>query len=241
VSRVAVLFSGGLDSAVLLAHEARSAFAHPLYVSTGLAWEAQERPVAASLVATPPFAGRTAPLANLDFTVRDLYPASHWAVTGHPPAYDTPDEDVYLTGRNLVLITKGAIYCAQHGIERLVLGPLAGNPFPDARPEFLAAMARAASLGLDHPLDVVAPFSTLHKADVIRLGVELGVPLDRTLSCMNPGSGRRAQEPRTLRQDSAGDEGGVVHCGACSKCRERQDAFREAGVDDPTPYLVRRR
>ena len=240
MSRVAVLFSGGLDSAVLLAHEARSAFAHPLYVSTGLAWEAQERPIAASLVASPPFGGRTAPLAYLDFTVRDLYPPSHWAVTGNPPAYDTPDEDVYLTGRNLVLITKGAIYCAQHGIERLVLGPLAGNPFPDARPEFLAAMARAASLGLDHPLDVTAPFSTLHKADVIRLGVELGVPLERTLSCMNPITRRRAQHPAAFAQSPMAGEEALLHCGACSKCRERQEAFREAGVDDSTSYRNRR-
>jgi 7-cyano-7-deazaguanine synthase len=234
-----VLFSGGLDSAVLLASETRSAFAHPLYVSTGLAWEARERPLAASLVASPPFGGRTAPLASLDFTVRDLYPASHWAVTGNPPGYDTPDEDVYLTGRNLVLITKGAIYCAQHGIERLVLGPLAGNPFPDARPEFLAAMARAASLGLDHSIEVVAPFSTLHKADVIRLGVELGVPLERTLSCMNPPAHRRAPHPSASGDGSITDDRAVLHCGACSKCRERQEAFREAGVHDPTSYLVR--
>jgi 7-cyano-7-deazaguanine synthase len=241
VSPVAVLFSGGLDSAVLLARETRSAFAHPLYVSAGLAWEAQERPLAASLIASPPFGGRTAPLAILDFTVRDLYPASHWAVTGNPPAYDTPDEDVYLTGRNLVLITKGAIYCAQHGIERLVLGPLAGNPFPDARPEFLAAMARAASLGLDHPLDVDAPFSTLHKADVIRLGVELGVPLERTLSCMNPAPHRGARHPSPFAEGSTTGDRAVLHCGACSKCRERQEAFREAGVDDPTSYRVRRR
>ena len=46
------------------------------------------------------------PIARLTFTVADLYPANHWALTGTPPGFDTPDEDVYLTGRNLVLLTK---------------------------------------------------------------------------------------------------------------------------------------
>src|SRR4051794_29324238 len=84
----AVLFSGGLDSAVLLADEARAS-AVPLYVSTGLAWESTERAIAARLLASPPFAGRVQPLVPLEFTVRDLYSPAHWAIRGVPPAYDT--------------------------------------------------------------------------------------------------------------------------------------------------------
>jgi 7-cyano-7-deazaguanine synthase len=216
----AVLFSGGLDSAVLVASEARERTVHPLYVSTGLAWEPIEREAAHRLLSTAPFDGKVRPLVPLDLTVRDVYAPSHWAIRGVPPGYDTPDEDVYLVGRNLVLLTKAAIYCAQHGIERIALGPLAGNPFPDARPEFFAAAARALSLGLERPIHVEAPFLTLHKADVIRLGHELGVSFALTVSCMNP-------------------VGGVVHCGACSKCRERQQAFAEAGIHDPTEYRAR--
>ena len=41
--------------------------------------------------------------------MRDVYPPTHWAIRGVPPAYDTPDEDVYLTGRNLVLLTKAGV------------------------------------------------------------------------------------------------------------------------------------
>jgi 7-cyano-7-deazaguanine synthase len=211
----AVLLSAGLDSAVLAAAEARATTVHPIYVSAGLAWEAQERAALDRLLATAPFA-TLAPLARLTFTVRDLYPATHWALRGEPPAFDTPDEDVYLTGRNVILLSKAAIYCAQQGIGRIAIGPLAGNPFPDATPEFFAAMARALSLGLAHDLLVDAPFARMEKSDVIRLGLELGVALELTLSCMNPKSGR--------------------HCGQCSKCRERRDAFREAGVRDPTSY-----
>jgi 7-cyano-7-deazaguanine synthase len=214
----AVLVSAGLDSVVLAAHEAREGHVHPLYIRTGLAWEPEELAALERLLSRAPLSGRLAPLTQLDFTVRDVYPATHWAVRGSPPAFDTPDEDVYLTGRNVVLLSKAALYCALHRIERIAIGPLAGNPFPDATPQFFAAMQEALSLGLAHPLEVAAPFAAMDKSDVIRLGIELGVPLQLTLSCMNPCEGR--------------------HCGQCSKCRERRDAFAEAGVDDPTAYAV---
>jgi len=213
----AVLLSAGLDSAVLAAAEARAFRVHPIYVSAGLAWEKEERTMAERLLRSPAFRD-VAPLTVLEFGVRDLYPPGHWALLGTPPAFDTPDEDVYLIGRNVMLLTKAAIHCARHGIGRIALGPLAGNPFPDATPEFFATMGKALSLGLAHPLTIATPFVTQHKVDVIRLGAELHVPFELTLSCMNPQAGR--------------------HCGRCSKCRERRDAFNEAGIADPTPYAV---
>jgi 7-cyano-7-deazaguanine synthase len=213
----AVLLSAGLDSAVLAASEARAGLVHPLYVSTGLAWERPELAALEQLLATAPFRN-TAPVARLSFTVEDVYPATHWALRGTPPGFDTADEQVYLAGRNVMLLSKAAIYCAQHGISRIALGPLAGNPFPDATPEFFASMARALTLGLNHAIAVATPFLSMEKSDVIKLGVALGVPLELTLSCMNPQQGR--------------------HCGACSKCRERRDAFHDAEVPDPTAYAV---
>jgi len=230
MSSVAVLLSAGLDSAVLAASEARRSHVQPIYVSAGLAWEAQELEALDRLLTTPPFAP-LAPLARLTFTVRDLYPPTHWALRGQPPAFDTPDEDVYLTGRNVILLSKASIYCAQHGIDRIALGPLAGNPFPDATPQFFDAMARAMSLGLAHDIRIDAPFATKDKSDVIRIGVELGVPLELTLSCMNP-------RLRSLTGASARQAPLIEHCGMCSKCRERRDAFNEARIDDPTRYAV---
>ena len=216
-----MLFSGGLDSAVLLAHEAEThEHVVPILVRAGLAWEAAEADAIARLLGVAPLAGRVAPLRTLTVDMRDVYPPSHWAVTGQPPAFDTPDEDVYLDGRNIILISKAAVLCARLGVARLAMGPLAGNPFPDATPEFFATMARAMSLGLDHPFEIAAPFATLHKDAVIQRGVTLGVPLELSLSCMNPSA------------DGA-------HCGACSKCRERQHAFRDAVVEDRTRYLAR--
>ncbi|HEU4804251.1 MAG TPA: 7-cyano-7-deazaguanine synthase, partial [Nitrobacter sp.] len=129
-----VLLSGGLDSAVLAAHEAQTSRVLPVYVSVGLAWEDAEVAMVTALLRAQVFADRTAPLTRVEFTMRDVYPPTHWAIRGTPPAYDTPDEDVYLTGRNLVLLTKAGVVAARGGAQRIALGPLAGNPFPDARP-----------------------------------------------------------------------------------------------------------
>lgn len=212
----AVLYSGGLDSTVLVASEARHGTVYPVYVRAGLAWEAEEAAAAARLLHSLSAESRIRPLVLLDCPATDTYAPTHWAIQGTPPAYYTPDDDVYLVGRNVVLLAKGGVFCATNGIHRIALGPLAGNPFPDATPDFFAAMARALSLGLSHDVEIAAPLAGLHKADVIRLGAELGVPFELTLSCMNPASRR--------------------HCGRCSKCRERRDAFNEAGLVDPAEY-----
>jgi 7-cyano-7-deazaguanine synthase len=209
----AVLVSGGLDSAVLLAMDLRDGYdVWPVHVRSHLAWEEAEATTLARLLSTPPFADRVRPLTTITVDMRDVYPPTHWAVAGHAPAYDEPDETVYLDGRNIVLTAKTAVFAARHGIERLALGPLAGNPFPDATPEFFDSMSRALSTGLNHKVHVDAPMRHMHKAEVVRAGFAMGVRLDLTLSCMSPV-----------------DAG---HCGRCNKCRERREAFVEAGVTD---------
>src|SRR5579862_5867878 len=164
----AVLLSGGLDSAVLVADEASRDLVQPIYISVGLAWEAAERAVVAAFLARAPFGIAPRPLVSLSVDMRDVYAASHWALAGRPPAYHTPDEDVYLPGRNVVLLGKAGVYCAAAGIDRLALGTLAHNPFPDATPAFRSSMADTLSLGLAHTLRIDAPYAELGKADVIR-------------------------------------------------------------------------
>jgi 7-cyano-7-deazaguanine synthase len=218
---IAVLCSGGLDSAVLVAEAAAAADAavQPIYVSVGFAWEAEERAMLERLLAAPPFEQRVLPAVHLRFDMSHVYPPTHWAIRGEPPAFDTPDEDVYIDGRNVILLSKAAVYMARNRIARVLIGPLAGNPFPDATPEFFGALAGALSLGLAAPIAIEAPFAGLEKSDVIRRGVDLDVPFELTLSCMQPRDG--------------------LHCGRCSKCRERRDAFHHADVADPTAYAVK--
>jgi 7-cyano-7-deazaguanine synthase len=210
-----VLFSAGLDSAVLLAQAAadRSTRVQPVYVSTGLKWELDEVHVATRFAAS---LENVRALVTLTVEMRDVYPAAHWAIRGEAPAFDTPDTDVYLEGRNIVLLSKVAVYMASVGSDRVRLGTLADNPFPDGNRPFFDAMQHALSTGLGREIVVETPFATMHKADVIRLGASLGVKFQLTLSCMQPDQER--------------------HCGRCSKCRERRDAFNEAGIDDPADY-----
>jgi 7-cyano-7-deazaguanine synthase len=186
-------------------------------VATGLAWEAAELQALGRLLAAPVFRRRVEPLVRLEFEMRDIYTPSHWAIVGTPPDYDTPDEDVYLPGRNIVLLSKAAVFAATRGLHSIRVAWLSGNPFPDASPAFVRALERALSIGLAHDIRIEAPFAALGKADVIRRGLALGVPLEQTLSCMRPLDGR--------------------HCGLCSKCRERRDAFEEAGLEDRTAYV----
>ena len=223
----AVLLSGGLDSAVLLAEEAAAAGpkdVQPVYVSVGLAWESAEREAVASFLEAAGLGQRLRPLIQLSVDMRDVYPSTHWAIEGRPPGYHTRDEEVYLHGRNIVLLTKAGIFCAAEKIDRVVLGTLDHNPFPDATPAFRSAIATALSLGLGRDLTIEAPYSTMAKSEVVRRGVALGLPLALTLSCMNPIAGN-GTFPR--------------HCGLCSKCRERHDGFLEAAVADPTDYADR--
>ena len=188
----------------------------PVYVSTGLAWESQEREAAHRFAASLP---RVRPMTELTVDMRDVYAASHWAVRGEAPGFDTADSEVYLEGRNVILLSKVAVFMAAIGSTRVWQGTLACNPFPDGNRVFFDAMQRALTLGLGTTIVVETPFASMHKAEVIRLGQTLGVKFELSLSCMQPEAGR--------------------HCGRCSKCRERRDAFIEAGVEDPTDYATR--
>jgi 7-cyano-7-deazaguanine synthase len=213
--RVAVLASGGLDSAVLVAtmladgHEVT-----PLYVQFGLAWEDVEiahlRRFLATLTPAPQ------PLVVLELPVADVY-GTHWSLTGDGvPDERSPDEAVYLPGRNLLLLSKPSVWCAGRGVGTMALGTLAANPFPDADAEFFSAFATLASRALDEPLRVVTPFAGRTKSDVLELGRSLA--LEHTFSCIDPRGDR--------------------HCGRCNKCAERRRAFTELDVADATTYAT---
>src|SRR5947209_16985524 len=103
---LAVLISGGLDSAILLGESLRShAAVHPLYVRTGLAWEAVELAHLRRFLEAVR-GPALQPLQVLDVPVSDLY-GSHWSITGRGvPDAHSPDDAVFLPGRNVLLLGK---------------------------------------------------------------------------------------------------------------------------------------
>jgi 7-cyano-7-deazaguanine synthase len=216
---LAVLVSGGLDSAVLLAEAARAYPAvHPLYVRVGSVWEDAEADHLRRFLAA--VAGPTLrPLVTFAQPVADLL-GGHWSLSGDGvPGADTADDAVYLPGRNVLLLAKPLLWCLANRVPELATAPLAGNPFPDATPAFYAAMAGAVGMAVGGRVRVLRPYADLglHKADVLRRGI--GLPLEHTFSCLRPAAGR--------------------HCGRCNKCHERRTGFRAAGVPDPTEYAER--
>jgi len=215
---IGLLLSGGLDSSILLASllgEGRQV--QPFYIQSQLAWQREELLAVRRFlqaVASP----RLKELAVLDLPLRDLY-GEHWSVTGRdvPPA-SSPDDTVYLPGRNALLIIKAALWCRLHGIDELALAVLQSNPFSDATDAFFDAFESALDHATGGRVRIVRPFAGLDKAQVMALAK--GVPLELTFSCIAPVRG--------------------VHCGQCNKCAERSDAFRLIAANDPTEYAVDR-
>ncbi len=210
----AVLVSGGLDSAVLLGEAVRSYPAvYPLYIRTGLAWESVELAYLQRFLKAIS-APALHPLQILEQPVRDLY-GEHWSITGRDvPDADTPDEAVFLPGRNVLLLAKALLWCHLRGIPELAMAPLEANPFPDATPEFFAAFAGAIDVAVAGKVCVLTPYANLSKLDVLKRGRFL--PLGETFSCIQPMDNK--------------------HCGRCNKCAERRKAFIVAGITDPTQY-----
>src|SRR5258708_35843856 len=89
------------------------------YLSVGLAWQDAERAAVARFLDAMAFGRAVRPLISLSVDMRDVYAATHWAMQGRPPSYHTPDEDVYLPGRNIVLLGKAGVFCAAAALDRL--------------------------------------------------------------------------------------------------------------------------
>lgn len=211
---VGVLVSGGLDSAILAAHLARQhPQVQPIYIHTDVVWAYEEEAACSAFLAALKLPA-ISPLLRLTMPLGDIY-SGHWSITGQAtPDASTPDEAVFLPGRNALLLIKPIVWCQKNGVSQLALAPLASNPFDDAQPDFFTKLEEAMAAGYGAKVTLARPFSNLHKPDVMRLG--RGLPLELTFSCISPRAG--------------------LHCGACNKCHERKVAFRDADMPDKTAY-----
>lgn len=224
--RAVVLLSGGMDSATAAAWaRARWAWVGALSVDYRQrhAFELQAAArVAASLA-----------LAEHRVVQVDLHAFGGSALTDDlevPKNRENIGEGIpvtYVPARNTVLLSLLLAYAETRGAQNLVIGAnvLDYSGYPDCRPDFLRAFERVANLGTragqeGEGFRVHAPLLHLTKAGIVRLGLQLGLSFELTLSCYDPPA-----------------EG--VHCGTCDACRLRRQGFAEAGVPDPTSYAAR--
>ena len=213
---VAVLLSGGMDSTTALAHaltDADPARSLGIFVDYG------QRHIVEREAAHAVAQHYGVPLIVLDLTGFGRSVSS--ALTD--PRVEVPhghyaDDNMAITvvpNRNATMLSAAAGVCAQRGIRHLYTAVHAGDHtvYADCRPDFIKALSRATVLSCG--VEVLAPFVHMDKTAIARHGDRLRVPYHLTWSCY---------------------EGGIEHCGKCGTCIERYEAFRDAGLDDPTLY-----
>lgn len=216
MARTALIYSGGVDSTVLLAHLlAEGREVHCLSVDYGQRHR-RELEAARAICAHYGVDHRLADLRAL----APLFGSN--ALTGgvKVPEGHYEEESMKATvvpNRNMLLISVATAWAVSLRAESVAYGAHGGDHaiYPDCRPEFAEALDRAVRLADWHEVRLERPFVKMDKADIVRRGAELDVPFGLTWSCY---------------------VGGERHCGKCGTCVERKEAFRLAGVADPTDY-----
>ena len=122
----------------------------------------------------------------------------------------------YVPFRNGLFLSSAASIALSKGCNIIYYGAhsddAAGSAYPDCSKVFNNAMNQAIYEGSGHQLEIKAPFVEMTKADIVKIGLSLGVPYQLTWSCY---------------------EGNDTPCGTCGTCIDRQNAFLKNGIKDP--------
>jgi 7-cyano-7-deazaguanine synthase len=212
-----VIWSGGLDSTVLVRHLLQQGLeVHALTFDYGQRHRKEIE--AAQLIRA-----RQAHRSIVTHTIERLHLPGQSALQDQ--AVDVPDghyedetmKSTVVPGRNLVMLAHALAHAAAKEAQAVAFAAHAGDHaiYPDCRDKFSWAMKAVAVAYHYEPVQLLSPFVTLTKADIVLMGAKLGVPFELTWSCY---------------------KGGELHCGKCGTCVERREAFELAGVPDPTTY-----
>jgi len=223
VEPAVVLLSGGLDSTTALAvARAQGLACHALTVRYGQLHQVEleaARRVAAALGARDHRVVDVdlGPLATSALTSSALAVPKDRSLAEIGAPGDVPA--TYVPARNTVLLALALAWAESLGAREIFVGVnvLDASGYPDCRPEFVRAfeaLAQVATRG--GGFHIRAPLIELTKAQIITLGIGLGVDYALTHSCYDP-------------------QGGAA-CGRCDACILRRRGFTEAGVPDPTRY-----
>ena len=219
--RAVVLLSGGLDSATVLAVARDQGYdCHALSLDYGQRHHAELE--AARAVASRQGA------RELRVMHLDMGPFGGSALTDASIAVpESPTQGIpvtYVPARNTIMLSLALGWAEVLDADAIYIGvnALDYSGYPDCRPDFIAAYQNLADVATKRavegrPIHIRAPLIHLSKAEIIRLGMRLGVDYAQTVSCYQADAGGRA-------------------CGRCDSCRLRRQGFMEAGVHDPTRY-----
>ena len=217
-----VLLSGGLDSTTVLAIARQAGFApYALSFSYG-----QRHAVELDAARRVAKAMGAVEHVVVQFDLR-AFGGSALTADIDVPHHDAVDEIgggipvTYVPARNTVFLSFALAWAETLGSDDIFIGVNAVDysGYPDCRPEYIAAFEAMAALATKAGVEgrrvkVHAPLSALSKAEIIKLGLGLGVDYGLTHSCYEPGPGGQP-------------------CGTCDSCLLRAKGFREAGVEDP--------
>jgi 7-cyano-7-deazaguanine synthase len=217
-----VLASGGMDSCVLAAiaaEEHEVAMLHARYGQRTASCEERAFHAIAAFYEVPAERRLVVSLAHLAAIGGSALTDEGIAV----PGGELDREGIpasYVPFRNANLLAAATAWAEVLGAEAVYFGAMEedSSGYPDCRGEFIEAFQRVIEAGTkpETRIELRAPLLHLSKADVVRRGLDLGAPFDRTWSCYE-------------REDAA--------CGRCDSCLLRLRGFREAGATDPIPYV----
>lgn len=217
--KTVVVLSGGLDSSVLLAKIKREfGDVEALTFDYGSKHNDREFVSAQAICA---HYGVPLKRITLGF-IPESFKSDLLKTGGDIPEGHYADESMKSTVvpfRNGIMLAIAAGYAESIGAKQVALGNHFGDHaiYPDCRADFARAMAQAITAGTYEQIQLLSPFCNITKTQIVTIGKELSVPMELTWSCY---------------------KGLEKHCGKCGTCVERIEAFREAGVADPTEYLA---
>lgn len=212
--QICVLTSGGSTNLALLWDLSRKySRVLPIFMQTGLRWEECELYWLKKFMRS----GRIKnlePLEILSLSLRDIY-QTHWSLTGVKiPDQGADAREAYVPGRNVLLLTKGALFAATKGIDCLAIGITKNYPFADGETHFFKQLKNIFTKSLETEVNIIAPYINKGKEEVIFDARDMG--FEYSFSCLNPR--------------------GYQHCGECFKCAERKKSFARSGITDKTHY-----
>jgi 7-cyano-7-deazaguanine synthase len=218
-SRAVVLLSGGMDSCVCAALAAQKSHAAAVHISYGQRTEERERRaflgICDHLGIHDRLIVRNEALRMMGgsaLTDPDMPVPQSSSMIGHGIPV------TYVPFRNAHFLSVAISWAEVLGAEKVYIGAVEqdSSGYPDCRPAYYRAFNEVVKTGTkDGRIEILTPLIGLRKAEIVRLGLELGAPFDLTWSCYS-------------REDRA--------CGACDSCVLRLRAFQDAGAADPIPY-----